>query len=227
MDSEPGPPSRLRRLLTHRSSRIAALALPAAAVAAAVGVAATAFGAGGVATVCIPDYVANDGGGGFNDPVAGPGTRTVQRTTGPTRRVILWQGAPLRCPARNVTPCALTYVKPGPASYSNVVNLVGGFGPTRGRYTVPFPIVTPAGEVRNTTHTLTWTQPDTVHVRPGRTATPTLAVDYQEWRGDLVGAYHYWAEHRNCHAYHLSPDETFGNWRGEVATKPLATFVIG
>lgn len=127
----PGPLSRLRRFATHRKG--VAIAVPLAAVALAIGTG-TAVTAGGMSTACILTDAAGNQNGGWNDPVASPDPRTVERTVGSTRLEVEWQGTSQEYPANAAANCTVTCDKGASAPYRRVLDLIGDNSSGPGTY---------------------------------------------------------------------------------------------
>jgi hypothetical protein len=148
-------------------------------------------------------------------------------TQGSTRREVLWTGPPQECPSNAADLCTETYDKGESRAYHKAINLMGGLYPSGGpSFPVPFPLFTVGGPINDVTNTTSWSVSNSVKIKPGQRATPVLAVDYQEWTGDYLGAYLHDGEDGNCHRYHLNPNQEFGHWHGEVATKDYSTWDI-
>jgi hypothetical protein len=224
-----GHPSQLRRFLTPRKAQVSAVVVPLAASALTITVVTTAAAApSGIETVCIPQNIASDRKGGFNDPVPHDKTQTRQRTSGGVRQQTLWQGLPaVGCPATAVEPCVGQYTKGDWTTYHKVINITGGIVPGGGGqpFPVPFPFINFSLYLKNESRTIKWDVSLSHKIAPGHTSTPTLAVDYQVQEGDFVGAYHFVERDRDCNRYYLEPNEEFGYWKGEFASKEYITWL--
>jgi hypothetical protein len=220
-------PSWLRRFIRRRKAIV--IGGPLVAVAITISMVGTAAAQGGVSTACIPNVVASDQKGGWVPITSGPNTRTYQRSQAGSRAVDVWRGVDQVCPTGASQDCKFTYRYNEAKSYSKVISLSGGFGPGGGGQPlpIPFPIFSVDGSVVNQTETTSRQQDLEISVKPGQRATPKVAVDYVQWSGDLVGAYHYSAPSGpDCQLYYLSPNEKFGTWSAEVAGTEYATWDI-
>ena len=173
---------------------------------------------------CASDNEASNLKGGFNEQITGSFTEMFKDSESSTGKwEVIWSGPITKCDDEAVDGCVFRHERGESYTKTTVKGFSAGLAGTGGTVPVPFP----AGMFNfstQSTKTESWNIVNQTSTRAGEQKRPVAKHEWINVGGHYTGAYKYVGEQKDCHAYVLDPNHSFGHWKAVISGDTVQTW---